>query len=262
MRTPLLLGRDFNDHDGLNSQRVVIVAESTARKFFRRANPIGKDIGVEEVPCLVIGVVKDAKYNRINEPLRNLIYLAAGQDTEPRPDLNYEIRTETPVESMLPAVRSTISGVNKDIALVFRSFETQVNESMLQPRVVALLASTFAGLALALAMVGLYGITAYSVTRRSGEIGIRMALGAQRSSVMWLILRDMVALLGLGMVFGLAASLAAGRFITSLLYGLRPNDPAQLAGAMLTLAICAAMAAYLPARRAARLDPMRALHDE
>jgi ABC-type antimicrobial peptide transport system permease subunit len=210
----------------------------------------------------VIGVVKDAKYNRINEPLRNLIYLAAGQDTEPRPDLNYEIRTETPVESMLPAVRSTISGVNKDIALVFRSFETQVTESMLQPRVVASLSTAFAALALVLAMVGLYGITAYGVTRRSGEIGIRMALGAQRSSVVWLIMRDVVVLLGLGIVLGLAGALASGRLVTSLLYGIRPNEPVQLAGAVVTLALATALAAYLPARRAARLDPMSALHDE
>jgi predicted permease len=268
MRTPLLLGRDFNDRDNLNSAPVVIVSESTARKFFSAANPIGKTIGLEGgafdkyVAFQVIGVAKDAKYNRLNESPRSLAYFAAGQDPAPWSKLVFEIRSETPVEALIPAVRSAVGGVNKDIALVFRSFETQVNESMLQPRVVASLASTFAGLALVLAMVGLYGVTAYAVTRRSGEIGIRMALGAQRTSVIWLILRDVMLLLGIGMVFGLAGSLAAGRLVTSLLYGVRPNNPAQLTGAVLTLALCTALAAYLPARRAAQLDPMNALRDE
>jgi ABC-type antimicrobial peptide transport system permease subunit len=261
------MGRDFNDRDTLTSPRVVIISESTARKFFGTANPIGKNIGMDDdldkdAPFQVVGVVKDVKYNRINEKLRHLMYFAAAQDPKPGSNLNYEIRSETSVESLIPAVRSAIGGVNKDIALVFRSFETQVNETMLQPRVVASLASAFAGLALLLAMVGLYGITAYAVTSRGGEIGIRMALGAQRRSVIWLIMRDVVVLLGLGVVLGLAGALAAGRLITSLLYGIRPNDPAQLAGAVLVLAVCTAIAAYLPARRAARLDPMSALHDQ
>jgi ABC-type antimicrobial peptide transport system permease subunit len=220
----------------------------------------GKDF--QYAPFQVIGVVKDAKYNRLTEAPRNLVFFAAGQDSEPSSDLTFEIRTEVPVESIIPAVRSAIGGVNRDIALVFRSFETQVTESMLQPRVVASLSTAFAALALVLAMVGLYGITAYGVTRRSGEIGIRMALGAQRSSVVWLIMRDVVVLLGIGIVLGLAGALASGRLVTSLLYGIRPNEPVQLAGAVLTLALATALAAYLPARRAARLDPMRALHDE
>jgi predicted permease len=268
MRTPLLLGRDFGERDSLSSQPVVIIAESTARKFYGTENPIGKNMGLEAgkdfqyAPFQVIGVVKDAKYNRLTEAPRNLAFFAAGQDSEPSSDLTFEIRTEVPVESIIPGVRSAIGGVNKDIALVFRSFETQVTESMLQPRVVASLSTAFAALALVLAMVGLYGITAYGVTRRSGEIGIRMALGAQRSSVVWLIMRDVVVLLGIGIVLGLAGALASGRLVTSLLYGIRPNEPVQLAGAVVTLALATALAAYLPARRAARLDPMSALHDE
>ncbi len=267
LRTPILMGRDFSERDTASSPRVVIIAESTARKFFGKANPIGKNIGLEGpefekyVPFQVIGVVKDAKYNRINEAPRHLAYFAAGQDPAPWSNLNFEIRSETSIESLIPAVRSSIAGLNKDIALEFRSFETQVNESLLQPRVVAWLASAFAGLALVLAMVGLYGITAYAVTRRSGEIGIRMALGAQRSSVIWLILRDVTVLLGIGIALGMAGSLAAGRLVTSLLYGILLNDPVQLVAAVFTLAVGTALAAYIPARRAARLDPMSALHD-
>jgi ABC-type antimicrobial peptide transport system permease subunit len=128
--------------------------------------------------------------------------------------------------------------------------------------VVALLASVFGALALLTAMVGLYGLTSHAVARRRGEIGIRMALGAQRSSVVWMVLRDVIVLLGAGSFLGLAAALAAGRFIKSLLYGVQPGDPAHLGIAVALLVAATAMAAYLPARRAARLDPVAALREE
>ncbi len=265
MGTPLLMGREFNDRDTLASLRVMVISESVARKFFPGANPLGKSIGVDEddknVPFQVIGVAKDAKYNRIDESHRNVIYIAATQDVAPRSGQHFELRSDLSMQTLAPAVRTIIAGVNKDIALEFRSFETQVSETMVQQRVVATLASAFGVLALVLAMVGLYGMTAYVVTRRTAEIGIRLALGAQRSAVLWLVLRDVVALLALGIVFGVAASFAAGRLVTGLLYGVRPNDPLQLAAAVLTLAAATALAAYLPARRAARLDPMMALRD-
>jgi ABC-type antimicrobial peptide transport system permease subunit len=153
-------------------------------------------------------------------------------------------------------------GVNRGISLEFSNLETQVNESLLQPRTVALLASVFGSLALLLAMVGLYGITSYAVTRRKGEIAIRMALGAPRESVVWLMLRDVLALLAAGMALGLAASLATGKLVASLLFGVRSNEPLQLAGAVVVLAAATAAAAYLPAWRAARLDPLTALREE
>jgi putative ABC transport system permease protein len=127
---------------------------------------------------------------------------------------------------------------------------------------VALLSGFFGGLALLLAMIGLYGVTAYGVARRQGEIGIRMALGAQQAAVIWLVLRDVVAMLMAGAVLGLAASLAAGRLVASLLYGVKSYDPAPLAIAAVLLAAATGIAAYLPARRAARLDPMAALREE
>jgi ABC-type antimicrobial peptide transport system permease subunit len=210
----------------------------------------------------VVGVVKDVKYSRIDEKPRRTVYLALTQDTDPWTTIRFEIRLDGPVEALIPSIRSTISGVNRDLSLEFRNFETQVNESLLQPRIVALLSSVFGSLALGLAMVGLYGITSYAVAQRRAEIGIRMALGAQRRSVVWLILRDVVLVLAVGMGLGLAASLAAGRLITSLLYDVRSNDPAQLAGAAVTLAAATAIAACLPARRAALLDPMAALREE
>jgi predicted permease len=263
LRTPLLLGRDFSDRDGLNAPKAMLVNESAARQFFGAANPIGKTIGMDKDDVYqIVGVVKDTKYNRINEQDRRIGYLAEGQDAEPRPTIRFTLRSDVPVETLIPAARAAIMGVNRGISLEFRNLETQVSESLLQPRTVALLSSVFGSLALLLAMVGLYGITSYAVTRRKGEIAIRMALGAPRGSVVRLMLRDVVVLLALGMAAGLAASLAAGRLVTSLLFGVRPRDPVQLAGAVLILAAATAVAAYVPARRAARLDPMAALREE
>jgi predicted permease len=263
LQTPILLGRDFNDHDGLNAAKAIMVNESAARQFFGAADPIGRTIGMDKDDVFqIVGVVRDTKYNRINEEDRRIGYLAAGQDSDPRPSIRFTLRSETPVETLIPAARAAIAGVNRGISLEFRNLETQVRESLLQPRTVALLSSVFGSLALLLAMVGLYGITSYAVTRRKGEIAIRMALGAPRESVVWLMLRDVAVLLAIGMAAGLAVSLAAGRLVASLLFGVRPRDPVQLVGAAVILAMATAVAAYVPARRAARLDPMAALREE
>ena len=263
MRTPLLLGRDFGEGDGMHAPKVMIVNATAARDFFGAANPIGKSIGMDKDDVYhIVGVVKDTKYSRIDEKERRIAYLAADQDAEPSPNFRFTLRSDVPVETLIPAARAAIGGVNRGISLEFRNLETQVNESLLQPRTVALLSSVFGSLALLLAMIGLYGITSYAVTRRKGEIAIRMALGAPRNSVVRLMLRDVAVLLTLGMLAGLAASLAAGRLVASLLYGVRPRDPVQIAGAVVILAAATAAAAYLPARRAARLDPMAALREE
>ncbi len=210
----------------------------------------------------MIGVVKDAKYVAVGEGPKPTAYLAHAQDADPWPYVNFEVRSDIPAGRMIPSIRSAIGGVNRGIAVEFRNFETQVDDSLLQPRMVAWLSGFFGGLALLLAMIGLYGVTAYGVARRQGEIGIRMALGAQQDAVIWLVLRDVVAMLAIGTVLGLAASLAAGRLVASLLYGVKSYDPAPLAIAALLLGAATGIAAYLPARRAARLDPMAALREE
>jgi len=266
MRQPVLVGRDFSDHDDLGAPRVMLVTESVARRFFAKANPIGKTIRAEgpgkEGVYQVIGVVKDAKYAAVDEGLTLTVYVACAQDTNPWPGVNFEIRTERPVETLVPAVRAAIGDVNRGVSLEFRNLETQVNDSLLQPRMVALLSAFFGGLALLLAMIGLYGVTAYGVARRQAEIGIRMALGAQPGSVVWLVLREVTAMLAIGTLLGLGASLAAGRQVASLLYGMQTHDTAPLAMAAAVLGIATGIAAYLPAHRAARLDPMAALREE
>jgi len=263
LRTPLLLGRDFNERDDLHSPKVMLINESAARQFFGAADPLGKTIAVDQNDVYqIVGVVKDTRYNRINEQPRRIAYVACGQDAEPGTSMRFAVRSDVAVGTLIPAVRSAISGVNREISLEIREFETEVSESLLQPRIVALLSSVFGALALLLAMVGLYGITAYAVARRRAEIGVRIALGARPGSVIRLMLRDLALPLAVGISLGLGVSLAAGRLITSLLYGVQPNDPAQLAAAALMLAAAAALAGFLPARRAARLDPMIALREE
>ncbi len=266
MRQPVLLGRDFSAHDDLGAPRAMLITESVAGRFFGHANPIGKTIRAEGPGKAgvyqVIGVVKAAKYASVDEGLTLTVYIACAQDTNPWPSVNFEVRTAGPVETFIPAVRAAIGEVNRGISLEFRNFETQVNDSLLQPRMVALLSAFFGGLALLLAMIGLYGVTAYGVARRQAEIGIRMALGAQPASVIWLVLRDVAAMLAVGTVLGLGASLAAGRLVASLLYGVKPYDAAPLAMAAVVLGIATGIAAYLPAHRAARLDPMAALREE
>ena len=266
MRQPVPLGRGFSAHDDIGAPKVMLITESVAGRFFGHANPIGKTIraagpgkaGVYQV----IGVVKDAKYAAVDEGLSLTVYLACAQDTDPWNGVSFEVRTERPVETFIPAVRAAIGDVNRGISLEFRNFETQVNDSLLQPRMVALLSAFFGGLALLLAMIGLYGVTAYGVARRQAEIGVRMALGAQPGSVVWLVLREVAAMLAIGTVIGLAASLAAGRLVASLLYDVKPHNATLLALAAVVLGVAAGIAAYLPAHRAARLDPMVALREE
>jgi predicted permease len=270
LQTPLLLGRDFDERDTPNSPRVMIINESAAWHFFGKTDPIGKTIGMDKPGNAggardlyqVVGIVKDAKYGRMIEAKPRTAYLACSQDMEPKILMSFEVRGNGVVESLIPSIRSAITEINRDVSLEFRNFETQVSESLLQPRIVAMLSSIFGGLALLLSVVGLYGITAYAVARRRREIGIRIALGAPQWSVVWLMLRDMAILLAIGTAIGLMVSLALGRVIMSLLYGVQPNDPMHLAGATLILMIAAGIAAYLPARRTLRLDPMTVLRDE
>ena len=269
MRIPLLTGRDFNEHDNLHSPKVIIVSESTARHFFGSTNALGKTISLDRpgsdrtlYPYEVIGVVKDAKYAQIDEKPVRVAYLASAQDADPWPNMSFEVRSQIPAERLIPSLRASVAEVNRAAALEFGMLDRQVDDYLLRPRAVALLSAAFGLLALLLAMVGLYGVTSYAVVQRKREIGIRMALGQQRQSVVWMMLRDVLILLAAGVSLGLVTSVVAGRWVASLLYGIKPNDPAQLAVALFVLAGATAVAAYLPARRASRLDPMTALREE
>ena len=265
--TPLVAGRDFNDYDAPGAPPAIVINESAARRFFGSTNPLGQTLragnGASKRLYQVIGVVRDAKYGSVDEKPRVTGFDSIGQSTKPfPPSLNYEVRYTNSLEALTPVLRAAIADMNPNLSFELRGFKTQVDESLQQQRLVAALSTVFGALALSLSMVGLYGLTAYSVARRRAEIGLRMALGAASGRVLRLILRDVAVLLAAGTALGVLGALAARKLLAGLLYGVAPNDPAQMFGAAAILATAAAVAAALPAWRAARLDPARVLREQ
>jgi predicted permease len=265
MGIPLVLGRGFGPQDTANSQKVAVISESMVQRFFPNGSPIGKRFGIDGPNSTeaieVIGVVKDAKYGNLTEKTIPIAFYPHSQ----LPDAmgNFVVRFSGPASAVVPQVRQTIRQVNNNLPIdEVVSLADHIDRSLVQQKLVARLASFFGLLALLLACVGLYGVMSYGVARRTNEIGIRMALGAQGRSVLWLVLREALLLVVIGLVVGVLASLAVTKTAASLLYELKPNDPLTIVLATLILSAVALIAGYLPARRAARVDPMIALRDE
>ena len=265
MGIPLLQGRTFGPQDTAKSQKVAVVSESMARKFFPDGSPIGKRFGIgrPETPeeTEVIGVVKDAKYGNLKEDFRPMAFYPHSQI----PDMlgNFVVRFSGPASAVVPQVRQVITQTNRNLAIDdVVSLSDHIGRSLVQQKLVARLASFFGLLALLLACIGLYGVMSYGVARRTNEIGIRMALGARGRSVLWLVLREALVLVVIGLVIGLIVATMVTKTAASLLYELKPNDPLTIALATLLLAVVAVLAGYFPARRAARVDPMVALREE
>jgi predicted permease len=265
MGIPLVQGRNFGPQDTANSQKVAVVTEAMARKFFPGGSPIGRRFGNKgpksSEDTEVVGVVKDAKYGNLKENFRPMAFYPHSQ----RPDVlgNLVVRFTGPASVVVPQIRRTITQTNRNLPIDdVVSLSEHIGRSLVQQKLVARLASFFGLLALLLACVGLYGVMSYGVARRTNEIGIRMALGARGGSVLWLVLREALVLVAVGLVVGLVAAFALTRTAASLLYELKPNDPLTIASATLLLAGVALLAGYFPARRAARVDPMVALRDE
>jgi predicted permease len=265
---PLLAGRDFKEQDSWGAQNVAVINETMARRFFRGKNPIGRRFGFfrPENPGAIfeiIGVVKDVKYQSLREPDRLMFYWAFAQAGSGRGQMTLVVRTAgnpTPVAAAIEREAQSL-----DPAMPRFTAETlaaQLNVSLTQERLVATLSSVFGLLALVLVCIGLYGVMAYDVARRTHEIGIRMALGASERQIARLVLGETLRLVGVGLTIGLGAALIATRWVKSLLFGLQPHDPLTIGLAVLLLLMVAAVAGYLPARRASRVDPMVALrHD-
>jgi predicted permease len=258
--TPFILGRDFNSHDTPQSTPVAIVNEAFVKKFFGSQNPIGKTYRWKQfdAPIEIVGVVKDSKYYSLREPVPPTFFRLEHQ-LPSRFFAVLELRAGT---NLIPAVKAAMEEVNRDITLNFNTFSTQIDESLTREKLLATLSGFFGGLALLLATIGLYGVMSYNVARRRNEIGIRMALGAEQSRVLRMVLSEVATLVFIGLGLGFAAALATTRFAQSFLYGLTPNDPWVLGSAAAMLAFVATVAGYLPARRASRLDPMTALREE
>jgi ABC-type antimicrobial peptide transport system permease subunit len=247
---------------------VAIVNQGMAKKFFAGQNPVGRryrpDNGNKLADWVeIVGVVKDAKYVELREDIHPTAYVAASQDASRNESVTFELRVAAGAPTgLISAVKSSIARVNPDVSLQFKTLALQVDESLSRERLLATLSGFFGGLALVLATIGLYGAMSYNVTRRRNEIGIRMALGAEQSRVLRMVLGEVAFLIGVGLAIGLGAAIATTRFIASFLYGMKANDPWTIFLAAAVLALVAALAGFLPARRASRLDPMNALREE
>jgi hypothetical protein len=268
MGTRLVAGRDFTDRDVAGAPPVAIVNEAFARKYFEGQNPIGRRIvqpGSPTRPAIdreVVGYAEDAVYRALREPVPPTMYLALAQHAEPPSSMAISVRAAGGSPALLTkSLAAALTDLNKDVAITFRLLTEQVNASLIQERMVAMLSGFFGGLALLLAGLGLYGVTSYAVSRRRTEIGIRMALGAAPGGVVRMVLRRVAVLVAFGVVVGAGISVWASRFVSTLLYGLQPRDPATLVLAALVLSLIGATAGWIPARRAARIDPARVLRE-
>jgi ABC-type antimicrobial peptide transport system permease subunit len=206
--------------------------------------------------------VKDAKYQSLREKTLPTVFVPIAQNAELGPDVYMQARIPSGAAAAIPSVRSALESVDSKFQTSFIPFATQVSNTLTSERLLASLSAFFGALALLLATMGLYGVMAYSVARRKNEIGIRMALGAEQRRVATMVVGEVSTLIVVGFVLGVALSIASTRLISTFLFGLKPTDVATFAGSMALLATVALLAAYVPARRAARIDPMEALREE
>ncbi len=264
----LLAGRDFDARDRAGAPKVAIVNEAFARAFLNGASPVGDRFWIEatpgdpDTPYEIVGMVRDTKYEDLREEFRPIVYYAAAQDSGSGAGAQVLIRSQVPQAETVAAVKSVLNEINPAITVRFQGFKPMIEATILRERLMATLSGFFGLLALLLACIGLYGILSYGVASRTNEIGIRMALGAQRRDVFWLILREALWLVIAGVAVGLPMIFAVTRLASTLLFGLTPTDPASLVVAALLMLAVAMVAGYLPSRRATRVDPMDALRCE
>jgi predicted permease len=268
MQIPLLSGRGFNDRDTQTSPHVAVVNEAFTRRYLAGMSATGKTLrtnaesGYPETEYEIVGVVKDTKYTDLREPTPPMVFAPADQFPDARPWAVLLIRSSSPPRVAIAAVKEKISQISPAIKTEFHIFQTDIENGLGRERLMALLSGFFGALAALLAMIGLYGVMSYIVAMRKNEIGIRIALGASRGSVIGIIVRQTLVLLGVGLGAGLVLSFAAARGANSLLYGLQATDPLTLFSAAGFLAVVALAASYIPAYRASRVDPMNALRYE
>jgi predicted permease len=265
MNLPLILGRPFSPQDTKTSPKVAVISEELARRFYPDTSPLGKRFRMgrsgKEEEMEVIGVVKDSKYRSLIERPQPMAYYPYSQQNWYLG--NFEVGFSGEPGAIVSAVRQAIKDVNRNLPIAeVAMFSEQVDRSLVQQKLIARLSSIFGLLALLLAAIGLYGVISYSVTQRTREIGIRMALGAGRRNVLRLVLGQGAKLTLIGALAGLGAAWALTRWIESLLFGVSPTDLVTFVMIALLLMIVALLACYIPARRAAKVDPMVSLRIE
>ena len=261
---PLRTGRTFTDRDHRTAPKVAIINETAARRYFPGADPLGRRFGTSletSGDIEIVGVVRDAKYSQVREPPPPTMYVPHLQTRMPQAVV--QVRTAGDPAATMSVIREAVRRADPNLPMqdVFTQME-QVERRLEQEKLFAGAYALFGVLALVIAAVGLFGLMSYSVSRRTNEIGIRMALGAQRGQVLGQVMRESMILVVTGVGLGLAIALGTGRFIAALLFALEPTDAATIGLAMAVLLVVAALAGYLPARRASRVDPMVALRYE
>ena len=288
METPLLMGRDFGNEDTASSPTVAIVNQAFVTKILTGKNlakngdvhkgaagidampadALGKTFRLEvdagaEIPVYqIVGVVKNAVYRDMHEELQPTAYFPLSQQKRSDPGLALVVRSPQQIGAATNEVKGAVAAVNPDIDIDFHVFKTQVHETLLQDELMATLSGFFGTLAALLAVIGLYGVISYMVAQRRNEIGVRMALGAQRGDVLRMMMRDAALMVGTGIVVGTVLAVFAAKGASSLLFGLKPRDPVTYIVCIIGLALVAGLASFLPSRRAAKLDPWTALRDE
>jgi predicted permease len=262
MGIPLIAGREFTDSDNLAGPKVAVVNQQFVKKILEGRNPIGVRFGSPKPDTEIVGVVKDSHYSGVKQEPPALYYTPWRQDKELN-SLCFYVRTALPAAQTIPQIRRVVASIDRDLpAENLRTLDEQVLKNIQNDRIVLQLAGTFAVLATVLAMLGLYGVMAHSVTRRTREIGIRMALGAGPATIRAMVMREMGWILGLGLVVGVPAALALAAVTESQLFGVKSRDVLVVAGAVAALTITAAVAGWIPARKASRVNPLTALRWE
>ena len=264
MEIPLLAGRGFEPRDDADAPRVAVINAAAATELFGTDDAVGRRFGFdpeERGEVEVVGVVRDTRYNDLRGAAPPTVFRSAVQS--PLRSATFAVRTAGPPNTLTPAVRESIREIDPRLPIMNVTTQTAaIAERMSAERLYAVAYASFGGLATLLAAIGLFGLASYTVTRRTGEIGIRMALGAPSTGIAWMVLRESLVLVATGVAAGVGAVLLAGRLVASLIHGLAPTDPVTIVQAATLLAVIAAAAAWLPARRAARVDPLTALQDE
>jgi predicted permease len=265
MGIPLLLGRAFTLQDKLGAQKVAIVNETFAKRFLGTGSPLGRRFGYRQERLYdveIIGVVKNGKYNTLRDENTSFVYIPYQQDPD-LSNISANVRTLAAPEALMPSLRHEIGSIDSNLAIWdLKTMDSQVSQSLFAERVTAILCACFGALATGLAFIGLYGVMAFSVARRTREIGIRMALGAGRGRVLRMVLKEVAWMCLIGIGLGILLAIGLSRYLASQLYGVTPTDLLTLVLAALTMMCVSLVSGFLPARRAATVDPTIALRYE